>query len=480
MDRQQFIGAVAACVAKYADSYEIYARSAVIAQAILESGWGESTLAAVYHNYFGLKCGTKWTGKSVNLSTKEEYEPGTLTTITDNFRVYDSMEDGIKGYFEFIQLPRYSNLRGIRDPEKYLQTIKDDGYATSSTYVGSCMALVNQFDLTQYDAAGNEGAMTTYIAQASCDERGKYVGGQAGNQSGTELNTRALWDNNWLTLVVWKSAAAANACATAASRAVANLHIGYDQNERNTILPPAEAAGYDLSKITKDCECDCSSLASVCGIAAGAAKSIMYAGGNLGYTGNLAERLEQTGLVTVYRGLSYSQIQQKAQVGSILISSGHAVIVVSGNAPSGSASAGSTATVVGGTIDELAQAVIAGRYGTGEARKAALGDKYAQVQARVNELLKGTANAAGTSTGVPRIIAGTYKVVASSLNVREAPGKSSAVVASYGYGQLIYSVAADVVEKDGYTWAHYTANSGATRYVAIGTSDGSEKYLVKA
>jgi hypothetical protein len=479
MDKQQFIGAVAAYVEKYADSYEIYARSAVIAQAILESGWGESTLAAVYHNYFGLKCGTKWTGKSVNLKTQEEYEAGTLTTITDNFRVYDSMEDGIKGYFEFIQLPRYSNLRGIRDSEKYLQTIKDDGYATSSTYASSCMAIVNQFDLTQYDTAGNGEAMTTYIAQASCDENGKYVGGQAGNQSGTELNTRALWDNNWLTLVVWKSATAANACATAASRAVANMHIGYDQGERNTILPPAEAAGYDLSKITKNCECDCSSLASVCGIAAGAAKSIMYEGGNLGYTGNLASRLKSTGLVTVYQGLSYSDICAKAQVGSILVSSGHAVIVVSGNAPSGSSS-GSTSTVVGGTIDELAQAVIAGRYGTGEARKAALGDKYDAVQARVNELLLGTPNAAGTSTGTPRIIAGTYKVVASSLNVRDAPGVSGNVVAAYGYGELIYSIAADVVEKDGYTWAHYTSYSDATRYVAVGTSNGSEKYLVKA
>lgn len=479
MDQQQFIGAVAACVAKYADSYEIYARSAVIAQAILESGWGESALAALYNNYFGLKCGTKWTGKSVNLTTQEEFEAGTLTTITDNFRVYDSMEDGIKGYFEFIQLARYSNLRGIRDPETYLQTIKDDGYATSSTYVSTCMALVNQFDLTQYDTAGNEGAMATYIAQASCDENGKYVGGQAGNQSGTELNTRQIWDNNWLTLVVWKDAKAANACATAASQAVSNMHIGYDQNERNTILPPAEAASYVLSKITTDCECDCSSLASVCGIAAGAAKSIMYAGNNLGYTGNLAERLDQTGLVTVYRRLSYSEILSKAQVGSILISSGHAVIVVSGNAATGSSSSGSTVTVASGTIEELAQAVIAGRYGNGADREAALGDNYAAVQKRVNEILSGTANAAGTSTGTARIIAGAYKVVASSLNVRSAPSLSGSKVASYSYGDTIYSIAADTVEADGYTWAHYVANSGNTRYVAVGTTDGSEKYLVK-
>lgn len=40
------------------------------------------------------------------------------------------------------------------------------------------------------------------------------------------------------------------------------------------------------------------------------------------------------------------------------------------------------------TIDELAREVIAGKYGNGEARKKALGDKYNQVQERVNQLLK--------------------------------------------------------------------------------------------
>lgn len=104
MNKKEFITAVAGYVDKYAPAYGILVHSSVIAQAILESGWGESTLAAKYHNYFGLKCGTKWKGGSVNLSTKEEYTPGTLTSIRDNFRTYSSMEEGVKGYFEFTQL----------------------------------------------------------------------------------------------------------------------------------------------------------------------------------------------------------------------------------------------------------------------------------------------------------------------------------------------------------------------------------------
>lgn len=154
MDKQEFIKKIAGYVKKYASDYGIAVHSPIIAQAILESGWGESRLAAVYHNYFGLKCGTKWKGKSVNLKTMEEYTPGTLTPITDNFRVYASMEEGVKGYFEFIQLERYQNLRGIKDPAVYLETIKADGYATSSKYVENTMQIVTQYDLQQYDVKG--------------------------------------------------------------------------------------------------------------------------------------------------------------------------------------------------------------------------------------------------------------------------------------------------------------------------------------
>lgn len=170
MDKQTFIEKIVGYVRKYAADYGIMVHSPIIAQAILESGWGESRLAAVYHNYFGLKCGTKWTGRSVNLSTMEEYAPGTLTQIKDNFRVYGSMEEGVKGYFEFIQLERYQNLRGITEPEEYLETIKADGYATSSTYVENTMRIVTQYNLTEYDRKGEEEGMaktaSAIIAQA--------------------------------------------------------------------------------------------------------------------------------------------------------------------------------------------------------------------------------------------------------------------------------------------------------------------------
>lgn len=151
MTHQEFIYNIAYYVQMYAPRYGIKVCSPIIAQAILESGWGNSKLASVYHNYFGLTCGTGWTGKSVNMATWEEYTPGTKTNITQNFRVYDSMADGVKGYFEFIQYPRYKNLKCVTDPKRYLELIKADGYATASNYVSAVYNIVTGYHLTEYD-----------------------------------------------------------------------------------------------------------------------------------------------------------------------------------------------------------------------------------------------------------------------------------------------------------------------------------------
>lgn len=125
--------------------------STAIAQAIIEGAAGTSLLAKNYHNHFGLKCGSKWKGASVNMKTKEEYKVGTLTTIKDNFRVYPNDVEGVKGYYDFISTSRYANLKTATTPTAYAQMLKDDGYATSSTYVNTLISTVNKYDLAQYD-----------------------------------------------------------------------------------------------------------------------------------------------------------------------------------------------------------------------------------------------------------------------------------------------------------------------------------------
>ena len=155
MDKEAFIQKVAEKVSKYAPLYGISVHSPIIAQAIVESGWGKSGLASKYHNYFGLKCGSSWKGKSVNMATKEEYKVGTVTNIRDNFRVFDDFDDGIRGYFEFINTSRYANLKGVKNPEEYVRHLKADGYATSSKYVDNIMKVIRDNKLTRFDGNGD-------------------------------------------------------------------------------------------------------------------------------------------------------------------------------------------------------------------------------------------------------------------------------------------------------------------------------------
>ena len=146
-----FINQIAPLIQNEVKNRGYHVASPIIAQACVESAFGTSSLASKYSNFFGLKCGSSWHGKSVNLQTKEEYNIGTLTTIRDNFRVYDNMVSGVAGYFDFISTKRYENLKSATTPQRYLELIKADGYATSSSYVTTCMNCVNRYNLTQFD-----------------------------------------------------------------------------------------------------------------------------------------------------------------------------------------------------------------------------------------------------------------------------------------------------------------------------------------
>lgn len=134
---------------EYAPRYHLKCYPVIIAQAIMESGWGKSYLAQK-NNFFGLKCGRYWKGKSVNLQTKEEYVKGKLTKIHDNFRVYDTPAEGVKGYCEFLMARRYNNLKDITDNETYITLLCKDGYATSSSYKKGILNLIATYYLNKY------------------------------------------------------------------------------------------------------------------------------------------------------------------------------------------------------------------------------------------------------------------------------------------------------------------------------------------
>lgn len=152
-----FIEQIAPYVQKYAPLYDIKVCSPIIAQAILESASGTSELAIKAHNYFGLKyregrcpsaCGFYY-----KIGSEQDSKTGQYVSSNMKWFKFSDMSSGIRGYFEFINVSNYRNLKGVTDPETYLKNIKEDGYATSINYVQNLMAVIKKYNLTQYDTS---------------------------------------------------------------------------------------------------------------------------------------------------------------------------------------------------------------------------------------------------------------------------------------------------------------------------------------
>lgn len=396
MTNQEFIEQIAAYVKKYAASFGICVHSPIIAQAILESGWGKSKLAAIYHNYFGLKCGTKWKGKSVNLTTQEEYEPGTLTTIKDNFRVYDNMEEGVKGYFEFIQLSRYQNLKGITDPKKYLETIKSDGYATSSTYVQNNMRLIEQYNLTQYDKKGGNtmgrtaqdvlNVMRSWINYSEANGKFKQIIDLYNSHKPLARGYKVKYSDEWCDTTVSAAAIKAGVVDLIGTECGCEQHIKIFKQkgiwiEDGTIRPlPGDIILYNWDDATQPNDGYSDHIGYVESVSG---RTITLIEGNKGEAVARREIPVGWGYIRGYARPKYSS---------------------SGTTPS--------TPTPSKTIDEIARDVISGVYGNGSDRTNALiamGYDPGKVQERVNAILKENATPSKSIAQVAEdVIAGKY------------------------------------------------------------------------
>ena len=126
--------------------------SVVIAQAICESGWGQSKIMMKANAIFGIKATSSWKGKVYNANTQECYDGSTYTNITACFRAYDSLAESISDYFDLItKLERYRKATVAETPLECITAIKNGGYATSPTYINTIMSIINSNNLTKYD-----------------------------------------------------------------------------------------------------------------------------------------------------------------------------------------------------------------------------------------------------------------------------------------------------------------------------------------
>lgn len=112
--------------------------SVTISQAILESNWGKSELSAKYNNYFGIKASVGWNGKIATFSTKENYND----TIKANFRAYDSLEESVNDFGNFLNVNGRYRKHGLFDGKNYIeqaQALEDAGYSTKKNSKGEAI-----------------------------------------------------------------------------------------------------------------------------------------------------------------------------------------------------------------------------------------------------------------------------------------------------------------------------------------------------
>ena len=101
----------------------------MIAQSYQE-GWN-SGLARKYFNYWGMKAGSSYKGKTVAMNNKAGTDPAI-------YRVFTSMEDGCEGYFTFLKYSRYAPLKNCTSSEEFLQKIGPCGWNSNKGYGERC------------------------------------------------------------------------------------------------------------------------------------------------------------------------------------------------------------------------------------------------------------------------------------------------------------------------------------------------------
>lgn len=152
MNKKDFFTKVAA--AAPANMHGLYI-SVMLAQAALESGYGQSQLTQKYNNYFGILADSSWKDKKVTFSNGFTY------------RVYSNVRESVRDYVNFLlSNSRYkkAGVFGAKSPEEEARALQAANYAGSSTtYASKLISIINSNNLKQYDAKQNISTMSLLI-----------------------------------------------------------------------------------------------------------------------------------------------------------------------------------------------------------------------------------------------------------------------------------------------------------------------------
>ena len=128
--------------------------SITLAQGLLESNAGRSTLATEANNHFGIKVGSSWTGPYVLRDDDARNE---------KFRKYKSARESYIDHSRFLQQKRYQGLYRLHptDYKGWARGLKAAGYATSPSYAEALIRVIEMYNLHQFDNGKYRSTKTT-------------------------------------------------------------------------------------------------------------------------------------------------------------------------------------------------------------------------------------------------------------------------------------------------------------------------------
>lgn len=129
----------------------------ILAQAALESGWGNKEIprenGQPSYNLFGIKATPGWKGETTEITTTE-YINGVAKKVKAAFRVYHSYTDALHDYSKLlINNSRYQNVTLAKTPEQAAQALQDGGYATDPQYAKKLIGIIQQIKSSLTQAA---------------------------------------------------------------------------------------------------------------------------------------------------------------------------------------------------------------------------------------------------------------------------------------------------------------------------------------
>ena len=147
--------------------------SITLAQGLLESGAGQSTLALKANNHFGIKKGMNWNGPTVKHDDDERNE---------RFRKYKSVRESYEDHSRFlVSGGRYAFLFDLPmdDYKGWAHGLKKAGYATNPRYAQSLISIIERYQLYRYDTENGNADMWRYTIR-KCNKR-YYIIAQEGD-----------------------------------------------------------------------------------------------------------------------------------------------------------------------------------------------------------------------------------------------------------------------------------------------------------